>query len=628
MEPKAGLFLLAPILALTAVTHGASAQSEAPAELFTRIGHYATSYRINPDGSFVEDREWSMTVLKEQAVNDAKQASIGYSTSIEKAEVKAAYTLKPDGRRIDAPKSNFQLDVNSGKDKDAPVFSDRTTMTVVFPEVAVGDTVVFSYRLTATAPMFPGQFSEQQTFGRSRAYDDVRIKIDFPASLWAQYQVVELAQVQDAVQGDRRVLEWTYQNKQPVKSKREDYSVYDVDKEPGFAFSTFRNYAEIAEAYGKSARPKAAVNDRVRKLADEIAVDKTAPRDVARALYDWVSTNISYAGNCVGLGAVVPHDTGFILDNRMGDCKDHATLLQALLAAKDISSTQALINAGSSYQLPKIPVVSMVNHVITYIPSMDLFADSTSDSTPFGTLPMSDAGKPVLLVDGYHDDTRTPIPAPGTNEQSMRTTLQIQPDGSVKGDAHVTLKGLFAVYARAGFREMSHEYEEDLLKNYFRSQGYIGSGSLQRGDAKPLLDSYEYSAAFEVKEMLRMHGPGAFTVAPTVFSQSPISNYLAIAVQDVEPDHEVTCSNGRSIEEYVYELPKGIKILATPDDVKLSNDFLTYSATYKLKGDTLTVKRVFDDRTVGNVCSPEVIRASKDFAQKVLQDVKSQVVYK
>ena len=263
------------LLTLIALAQPVCAETDQAPELFARIGHYAISYKINVNGSFVEDRNWSMTILKEQAVASAKQASISYSTSIQKAEVLQAYTLKVDGRRIDAPKSNFKIEANSGKDKQAPVFSDRTTLTVVFPEVTVGDTTVFSYRLTATEPMFPKQFSVQETFSRSQAYDDVQVKIDAPVALWTQHEARQMTQVQDVVKDGRRTLEWTFENKQPVKNKRENYSVYDLEQEPGFAFSTFRNYAELAAAYGTSARPKAAVTERTRKLAVEIVEQQT-----------------------------------------------------------------------------------------------------------------------------------------------------------------------------------------------------------------------------------------------------------------------------------------------------------------------------------------------------------------
>ncbi|MEO8670296.1 MAG: DUF3857 domain-containing protein [Tahibacter sp.] len=606
----------------------ASAAEDEALELASRIGRYSVSYTVNPDGSYVEDREWSQTALLERAVADVKQTSISYSTSIQKAEVKAAYTLKADGRRIDAPKSNFQIETNTGKDSQAPLFSDRTTMAVVFPEVAVGDSVVFSYRLTATKPMFPNEFSVQENFWRTQAFDTVDVKIDSPEALWAQFEMHQMKEVKNTVKDGRRLLEWTYANPQPIKSKRKDYSVFDVEDEPGYAFSTFHNYTEIAKAYALGAQPKAVVTERVRKLADEIVGVQKEPREVARLLYEWVAVNLSFAGNCVGLGAVVPHDTDVVLDNRMGDCKDHATLLQALLAAKGISSTQALVNAGSVYRLAKIPVAASVNHVIVYIPSLDLYADATSQSTPFGMLPSSDVGKPTLLMDGSKVDSHTPAAPVGGNQQIMKTVVRVQPDGSIQGESTVTLKGTFALAARSSFRDMSKEHEEDLIKDYFQRGGNIGSGSIKRDDAKALIDSYAFTTTFEVKELLNVPGPGAFHVEPVIFSIVPVSSFAGAAVADIETEHDTTCSSAASTEEYEYKFPKKMKMLATPDNVKIALGFQSYSATYRLRGDTLTVKRVYEDRTPGPTCTPEIAQQQKELARKVAQDLRAQIVYK
>ena len=82
---------------------------------------------------------------------------------------------------------------------------------------------------------------------------------------------------------------------------------------------------------------------------------KARPRERARLLYEWVSRNITYGGNCIGVGAVVPRDLDVVLDNRMGDCKDHATLLQSLWSAAGLRSEQVLVNAGEQYDLARRP---------------------------------------------------------------------------------------------------------------------------------------------------------------------------------------------------------------------------------------------------------------------------------
>lgn len=605
----------------------ASAATGEPLDLQTRFGRYYVTFFINEDGTAVESHEWSQTVLKESALEQSKRASVGFSTSAQKADVIAAYTLKVDGRRIDVPKDNYQVEVNRGKGKDSPVYSDWTTLTVVFPDVAVGDSVVFSYKVTQTEPMFPKHYSTEQMFYNQVAYDDVRVRFDYPASLWAQYEARGMKETENQEKGGRKIVEWNYANPSPVKTDRRDFSVFDTSKEAGYSFSTFKTYADIASAYGERALPKAAVTERITKLASEIVKGKTAQKDQAHALYDWVATNITYAGNCIGIGAVVPRDLSFVLDNKMGDCKDHATLLQALLAARNIKSTQALVNAGSAYKLPKIPVVSMVNHAINYLPEFDLYVDSTSDSTPFGMLPFNDQDKPVLLVEGFRAGTKTPVPPVGSNRQHVKNVIKIEPDGSISGSVEVFQNGQGAAETRAWARKITKDFEEDMVKNMFRGQGMIGSGKIEKDDPAELLGAYHMKASFNAKKFLKLPGAGAFYIYSPISFGMPIMSILQSSLE-TESEADVACGNIAAVEDFVIELPKTVKVLSMPGNMKVANNFLSYNSTYKLKGNNLIVKRTFDDRTKGNVCSPKMFAEYKKIAEKVMDNLKEQVLYK
>jgi len=605
----------------------ASAATGDPLDLQTRYSHYYANYSVNEDGTATESYEWSTKVLKETALERFKRSSVGYSTSAQKAEVIFAYTLKADGRRIDVPKDNYQVEVNSGKGKDSPVYSDRTTLTVVFPDVAVGDSVVFSYKVTQTEPMFPKNYSTTQYFYDQVAYDDVRIRFDYPSSMWVQYEARGMNETENKVNGDRKIVEWRYANPQPVKSDRRDFSVFDTDKEVGYSFSTFKTYADIASAYGKRALPKAVPTERITKLAAEIVKGKKDQREQARALYEWVATNITYAGNCIGIGAVVPRDVSFILDNKMGDCKDHATLLQALLAARSIKSTQALVNAGSAYRLPKIPVVSTVNHVINYLPAFDLYVDSTSNSTPFGMLPFGDQDKPVLLVEGFRDGVKTPVPNIGSNHYQTKSAIKFAPDGSVSGSVEVFQRGLGAAESRSWARQLNKDIENDLVKEIFRGQGMIGSGKFEKDDPTELADKYHYKASFNAEKYIKLPGAGAFYIYPPLGIAASIQSLLQSSMEP-EKEADVVCWSGTAIEEFDIEIPKNVKILSVPDNFKVANDFVSYTANYKLKGNVLTVKRTLDDRTKGNICSPQVLAEYKLVAEKMIDNLKEQVLYK
>ncbi|HTC30732.1 MAG TPA: DUF3857 and transglutaminase domain-containing protein, partial [Candidatus Acidoferrum sp.] len=366
---------------------------------YTKYVYYHARYDVNSDGTHVETKSWALKVLTDQGVSDAQEASVSVSERLQTMEILDAYTLKKDGSKIKVPPTNFQDETNTGKGTAAPMFSDMRTRTIAFPDVAVGDTVVLSYKLTEKEAVFPGNFSMMQTFSKFEVYDDVQVNLSAPTTLALQVFSRGVGGGEAPSSNGRRNWAWSYKNLQIATP--EAGAVSPVDYGPLIVATTFKDYGALAAAYNARAKTKATQTDRIKKLANDLTQNAHTPREQAKALYDWVAQNIKFAGNCVGEGSVVPHDADVVLANRMGDCKDHTTLLQSLLAVKGIASTPTLINAEDAYTLPPAPCIEAFNHVITYIPSLDLYADSTSPYTAFGELPMGDAGKPVVQTVDY-----------------------------------------------------------------------------------------------------------------------------------------------------------------------------------------------------------------------------------
>lgn len=619
LRPAIAVFFVIAFPAASAIAGGLL-------DLQVRFPRYHVTIVLDEQARATESREWSRVVLKESALTAMKTAAINFSTSAQTGEIIEAYTLKADGRRLDVPKDNYQVVVNRGKGKDSPVYSDLTSLSVVFPDVAVGDTEVFSYRLITKDPLFPGKFSAMETFSSQAAYDDVHISVDYPSSLPALYGTFGMEQSLSDGAAGRKVVDWRWSNPAPVKEDRDNWSIVDLDQQTHFSFSTFTSYADISAAYGARATPKATVTDRIRKLADDIVGKTATPREQAGALYEWVATKISYAGNCIGIGAVVPRDLPFVLDNKIGDCKDHATLLQALLAARGIQSTQALINAGSVYKLPKIPVVSTVNHVINYIPSLDLYLDSTSSSTPFGRLPRSDQGKPVLLVDGFRPDSRTPVPAPESNGETTKAIFTIAANGSVTGSTRVSQVGDGAAATRAWARNLTRNVEDDMVRDLFRAQSLVGSGTFTKDDPSSLSDTYNYQVDYNAEKYLQLPGAGAFYVSPPTGAGS-VQKALQFTEQS-EQKANVVCQGSVARDEYEIRIPKELKLLSIPDDVKLDNAYVAYTANYRLKGTVLTITRALTNKITNIVCSPIEAAEYKKVGDNVLDDLRSQVLFK
>jgi Domain of Unknown Function with PDB structure (DUF3857)/Transglutaminase-like superfamily len=601
-----------------------SAGSVMAQDLAIRYESYQVRYELREDATYLATYSWQAKVLNRQGLDFARQASFGHSASVEKSKIISAYTIKPDGKKIEAPPGNFQVETNSGVD-GKPAFSDFVKTTVVFAELAVGDSIYLSYSVDTTEAIFPKMFSVAHYFPREQEYDNVTVQVVSPATMWAQYKASDMAQRVSEVDG-RRTVEWTLSNPKGLKTERRNYSVFDPVSLPNLSFSTFRNYGEIAEAYGARARPKAVPSERVKKLAEQLTLGKVGDKEKVRTLYEWVATNIVFAGNCIGVGAVVPRDQDFVIENKMGDCKDHATLLQAMLAAVNIKSTQVLVNSGNVYKLPAIPVAANVNHVLTYVPSLNMYMDSTSDSTPFGMLPMGDEGKTVLHVDSYKDGVVTPVTQPGTNFQGLKMNVDFAADGSAKGFLEVMLKGHFATTTRAMFRRFQPDDQRKFVKNTLRNYRLQGDGAISFEDPVPLSNEFSYSVQFTVEGLLVADG-GTLSIDPMFWTPAPVMRMLT-SEDEVELDFDTFCTNGQSTEEYKLTLPSTTQITSLPKSANLKDALIDYSVTYKLDGSTLMVSRAVDDRTPGNVCGPAIKRPYYKAASRALQTTRSQVLYK
>jgi hypothetical protein len=184
-----------------------------------------------------------------------------------------------------------------------------------------------------------------------------------------------------------------------------------------------------------------------------------------------------------------------------------------------------------------------------------------------------------------------------------------------------------AVSIRARARESTVDQEKNAIKNYFKYQNKIATGEYKKDDPKALIDTYGYSATYQVKELLSFSKTGVIAISPIFGGGSSIGSYLYNTSTEDET-FDIVCYSGKSSENLIFEFPKELKIISIPDNFELANDTLFYSAKYDLQNNVLTVSRVFDDKTKGNVCSAKTMKEYDDFIKKVKPNYDDQVIYK
>jgi hypothetical protein len=219
----------------------------------------------------------------------------------------------------------------------------------------------------------------------------------------------------------------------------------------------------------------------VRAKALEITRNSADAKSKVRALHHWVASNIRYISVALADGALVPRSADSVRKNLYGDCKDHVVLLEALLAAVGIDSSPALINSGKAYSLSSIGIGGPLNHVITYVPALDLYIDSTDPMSPFGTLPFEVMDKPVLLT-ALNRTGRTPAMKAAEHVTENRLEMTVRNDGTIAGKGHATLTGVTQIRSRSARKKDSRAEDSRTSRSFFSSS----SAAATRGKASAL----------------------------------------------------------------------------------------------------------------------------------------------
>ncbi len=580
------------------------------------------TYVVKSDGSFVQTLERVLRVETPQGIEDAGAQQIKHISSQESIESVEAWTLQPDGTRIPVlPASIHTRDEdNSG---GASKFSDTKVTAIIFPKVQVGSRV--SYRVHShihTAP-YPGEFNTSFVFSASVRFLHLEIRISLPAErkLYIEQRGVSggLQQTTDGIS------HYAFHYSRNTVVPPETAGVGVADYADYLRVSTMPDMVAIGASYQKTAKPKAEVTEAIRALAIKLTADKTDERAKVKALYHWVAGNIRYVSVSLGNGRLVPHAANDVLSNLYGDCKDHVVLLEALLDSIGVPSSPALVSSGRTYSIPLIGAHGPINHVINYVPSLDLYLDSTDPFAPFGTLPYTVMDKPVVLT-ALGRMGRTPRTQAEDHVTRVNVSMKMHTDGSIEGSSSTTMSGIAENSSRSARFEGKSTPEEEVVKEILFRFNETGSGSIDHTDPEALDEPYWVKAKFRLDAVSNVPGRGALTVPvglapgqiPWTGTNKPLSQRLT----------PFPCRSFWVEENYTIEFPPNVKLESIPSGAKYNDGAVAYRSIYRKSGQAVSVSRQLILRRDSHVCAPQENELWNAFYKVLQRDLRAQIFYR
>jgi hypothetical protein len=579
------LFILMIVTLLAPFGHARAGTGIDPSVIVERhVRHYV----VEPDGTYGLTVDDVRTVAGPRALPELGRYAIRYDRALDELVAVEAYTQKPGGRRVPAPPDVIQ------DRQDAHTVAH----IVVFPDAAVGDRLVVHYVIRRRVPTLPGQFEDVAVMPPHFQRNTTLI-YDMPAVLPLHADAVGFVPLPADSPPGRRRYRWRYVNGGDGRS--EAGAVSALDDGHRLAVSTCADYPALAAALRAATAGKALPSPAIAALAHRLTAALPDSRTRVLALSEWVRNQIRH----VDAGGVTPHPAATVFDTRHGDGKEHAVLLQAMLAAIGIDSTPALVNGSNAYRLPDAPVLAVLDHMILYVPALDLFVDPAAAYVQAGYLPPALLGKPVLLLRSG-TFAMTPVLQP----QKVRAvaTIDVGHDGHIRFNVDRTMSGALAEPLRTMAHDAAPTGRERAASANLRDakQGDDGTLTLSGGDDVGALR------------------PGR-TLATSHRAWSAVDAAVAGLTQERERHHDFVCPAIDAEDETRLRLPQGLRFTPLPEPASVITGGIFYRATYARESDGVLVKRRLTFRHGRATCTPEDNRAMRPALERIRRDLRSRL---
>jgi len=576
---------------------------------------------IQHDGSLDEDDDSTLRANDANGIDAIAQRYVWFDKNLEKVDLVAAETIDRDGVAHPVGPDGIR-DVQEPRSAGAPTFQDGLLRTVVFPGVEAGSSTRVAFRKSRTKPVNAGYFGYTVEPSREPV-ESQRLIFDVPADMPLHADARGYVALPPVTANGR--TRYAFEYRHGPYDRIENGSVGYPTYGDRLVVSTLPDYAAFAARYRNAAVDPSANDPAVVRLARALTADAADPLDKARILYDWVQANVRYVALFLGESAAAPHRVTDILRNRYGDCKDHVALFGALLAAAGIRSEPVLINLGAVYTLPSVPGYGggAINHAITWLPDLGVYADTTTAGIAFGYLPPVVMDRPALLVDtGVL--SRTPATQP--RHRAARVEIDAAQPGAAWFHARVEDDGWTAELERTLFRRAAPDRIRQLANERLRQSGLRGRAQIATSDRHATDGPFDVTYAGTLDHFVWPDGTTAVPVLSSLTGgiATQVEGWLAEPVR-TQP---WTCVGGTFDETGQIALPAGVAVTDLPADTAVHDRFVDFTSHYVFDAAAriVQVTRRMKAEFGRQVCTPDEFTALRASLERIERDTQAQIV--
>jgi hypothetical protein len=393
--------------------------------------------------------------------------------------------------------------------------------------------------------------------------------------------------------------------------------------------SSIESWEEIAEWFTDIAQTKTRTAYEIKEQVDSLfnGTKNLSDEQKAEQIYNYITEHIRYSSVSFRQSGLIPQKARDVLVNRIGDCKDVATLCIAMLREVGIKAYYVLVNTRDEGTSSKILPSISFNHCIVAIdlPGGLQFCDLTAHYHSFKTLPDNDIEGFYLLIRPGTKEPQyfSPRQFPARNVYRT-TTVTLKEDNSAIIQKTFIRYGAASALYRESYQNKSHkDQEHQITSNLMQDYPSVKLISFELKDIDTKGKTTGLTYTFEVPQLLS--STGQFKILKIPWTDA-IDKWPALSRDSRIFPLQYWVDIDTLSEEIIIYLPKRYKVVEADSKAHIINSISDYTVNLTEKKNVLRGYRLMVNKKSEIV--PGEYANFRDFYNKVITEDGRQILLK
>ncbi|WDF55354.1 DUF3857 domain-containing protein [Mucilaginibacter sp. KACC 22063] len=479
--------------------------------------------------------------------------------------------------------------------------AERNDNNLVFTNLEVGDVINIRYKVQEfERGKLAGHFWDSFYFTHGKPYITSKYALLISKNQKFNYKFSQKAIAPVQTQADEFDMYVWQQNKQ-ASLQWEDKMPPMSDVANVLYLTSIPDWKFISDWYNDLATAKARNNYEVKQVMNDLLKSNSKFTDMQKVekIYNYITGNISYSSVSFRQSGLIPQNPSTVINTRIGDCKDVATLFVAMCKEAGIKANLVLVktrdNGLNTMPLPSIDF----NHCMAKVKldGQDYYIELTSQYLPFRCLYTSSLNSTLLDINEeaslknthyLHPLTRKPNnvrrnTSINFEEKSMLVKESTFETGSQAG-------GLRETYGELSQKDRIKKIKEAISSSYPEVE--VSTLEYKNIDRLNPIDTVYLTLNYKLGNVTK--SIGGMSIFNLPWSSKVSANDLQVSMPRTSGiDLSQMFFVDNDTESMTINLPAGKKMVEAIQPVTLSSDIIEYSLIPKQLGNKLILTRTF-----------------------------------